>query len=274
MSATSRRSSGIRTPTGWCWPRSRPASTADRRHRRAEHRRGPEGRAGAGRRPADRRSRRWAEYNDAEAGAIRGITSEGMVCSEKELGLSDEHEGILVLEADAPVGVPLAEYLGDTVIEFEITPNLVHAFSVLGIAREAGALTDRPVTTPPIYDLASAPSGRPTWLPSRLRISARATSRSSSRRRRSDRRRPGCTAAPGRRGAPDQQHRRRHELRDARYGQPLHAFDADRLADGRIVVRRARPGETLETLDHQVRTARRRRCSSSPTPNARSVSPG
>ena len=73
-----------------------------------------------------------------------------MVCSEKELGLSDEHEGIMVLEADAPVGAPLAEWLGDTVIEFEITPNLVHAFSILGIAREAGALTDRPVATPPI----------------------------------------------------------------------------------------------------------------------------
>jgi phenylalanyl-tRNA synthetase alpha chain len=54
-----------------------------------------------------------------------------MVCSEKELGISEEHEGILVLEADAPVGAPLAEWLGDTVIEFEITPNLVHAFSVL-----------------------------------------------------------------------------------------------------------------------------------------------
>src|SRR6185312_9684641 len=70
---------------------------------------------------------------------IRGIRSEGMVCSEKELSISDEHEGIMVLDEDAPVGVPLREYMGDEVIEFEITPNLVHAFSMVGIARELGA---------------------------------------------------------------------------------------------------------------------------------------
>src|SRR5215207_7560327 len=160
----------------------------------------------------------------------------------------------MVLETEAPRGAPLAEWLGDTVIEFEITPNLVHNFSILGIAREAGALTDCPVTTPPTYDLASAPSGpadlvtvaaadlcaryvavviegvevgpSPAWLQRRL-------------------------LAAGVRPI--------NTIVDAtnyvmlEYGQPLHAFDADRLADGRIVVRRARPGETLETLDHQVR---------------------
>src|SRR4051812_20583224 len=98
-------------------------------------------------------------YRTLKPSAIRGIRSEGMVCSEKELGLSDEHEGIMVLEAEAPKGAPLAEWLGDTVIEFEITPNLVHDFSILGIAREAGALTDRPVVTPPTFDLDSAPAG-------------------------------------------------------------------------------------------------------------------
>ena len=82
------------------------------------------------------------QYKTLKPGMIRGIRSEGMVCSEKELGISDEHEGILVLPEDAPVGAPLKEYLGDQVIEFEITPNLVHAFSVLGIAREAAALTE------------------------------------------------------------------------------------------------------------------------------------
>ena len=193
-------------------------------------------------------------YRTLKPSAIRGVRSEGMVCSEKELGLSDEHEGIMVLEAEAPKGAPLAEWLGDTVIEFEITPNLVHNFSILGIAREAGALTDRPVTTPPTYDLTSAPSGpedlvtvaapdlcaryvavviegievgpSPAWLQRRL-------------------------LAAGVRPI--------NTIVDAtnyvmlEYGQPLHAFDADRLQDGRIVVRRARHGETLETLDHQVR---------------------
>src|SRR5215211_3546575 len=88
-------------------------------------------------------------------GTIRGVRSEGMVCSEKELGLSDEHEGILVLAADAPVGIPLAEWLGDAVIEFEITPNLAHAFSIIGIAREAAAVTGRPLRSRNFPDLAT-----------------------------------------------------------------------------------------------------------------------
>ena len=75
-------------------------------------------------------------YKTLKPGKIRGVVSEGMVCSEKELGISEEHEGIMVLPDDAPLGAPLVDYLGDTVIEFEITPNLVHAFSVHGIARE------------------------------------------------------------------------------------------------------------------------------------------
>src|SRR6185295_9774287 len=92
------------------------------------------------------------EIKTLKPGMIRGIKSEGMVCSEKELGISDEHEGILELPEDAPVGVPLKDYLGDKVIEFEITPNLVHAFSVLGIAREAAAITDKPLHEQPMHD--------------------------------------------------------------------------------------------------------------------------
>jgi phenylalanyl-tRNA synthetase beta chain len=91
-----------------------------------------------------------------KANKIRGVRSEGMVCSEKELGISDEHEGIMVLDDDAPVGEPLRNYLGDDVIEFEITPNLVHAFSMVGIARELGALADVPVTYPELTDLTRA----------------------------------------------------------------------------------------------------------------------
>ena len=116
-----------------------------------------------------------------------------MVCSEKELGLSDEHEGILVLEADAPVGVPLADYLGDTVIEFEITPNLVHAFSILGIAREAGALTDRPVTTPADLRSRQRADGPADLVTVEAPDLCAATSPSSSTASRSARRRPGCS---------------------------------------------------------------------------------
>ena len=89
---------------------------------------------------------------------IRGIKSEGMVCSEKELGISEEHEGIIVLPDDAPVGTYFRNYAGDSVIEFEITPNLVHAFSILGIAREVAALTGKSVTMPPKVDLSALPT--------------------------------------------------------------------------------------------------------------------
>jgi phenylalanyl-tRNA synthetase beta chain len=194
------------------------------------------------------------EYKTLKPAMMRGIKSEGMVCSEKELGLSDEHEGILELAPDAPVGVPLQQWLGETVIEFEITPNLVHAFSVLGIAREAAAITNKPLHQPVVADLASLPTAAadlvqiedvelcpryigiviegievgpsPDWLAQRL------------------------TSAGMRpiNNVVDVTNYVMHEI-----GQPLHAFDRDKLGEGRIVVRRARPSETLETLDHQQR---------------------
>ena len=195
-----------------------------------------------------------AQYKTLKPGTIRGVRSEGMVCSEKELGISEEHEGIMVLDAEAPVGVPLPEWLGETVIEFEITPNRVDAFSVLGIAREAAALTGRPLTPPRLAALGthSVPADSlvrveapelcarctatviegvqvgpsPSWLVRRL-------------------------AAAGLRPI--------NNLVDAtnyvmlEMGQPLHAYDRDRLAGGRIVVRRARSGERVDTLNHQRR---------------------
>jgi phenylalanyl-tRNA synthetase beta chain len=193
------------------------------------------------------------KYKTLKPGKIRGIMSEGMVCSEKELGISDEHDGIMVLDDDAPVGAPLREYLGDTVIEFEITPNLVHAFSVLGIAREAAAIANATVKEPEIADISGidqdttmvqidapdlcarysgvimdnvkvAPS--PSWLTRRL-------------------------SAAGVRPV--------NSLVDItnfvmlEMGQPLHAFDLKNVAGERIIVRRATQGETIETLDHRVR---------------------
>ncbi len=193
-------------------------------------------------------------YKTLKPGVIRGVRSEGMVCSEKELGLSDEHEGIMVLEADAPLGAPLADWLGDTVIEFEITPNLVHAFSVLGIAREAAAITARDVTLPPLFDLSQAPPGAPNLVtieaddlcpryaavvfdnvtigPSPAWLQRRLT-------------------AAGVRPINNIVDVTNYVMLE--FGQPLHAFDADKLRGDRIVVRRARPGETLETIDHVVR---------------------
>jgi phenylalanyl-tRNA synthetase beta chain len=194
------------------------------------------------------------QYKTLKPGVIRGVPSEGMVCSEKELGISEEHEGILVLSDDAPVGVPLKDWLGDTVIEFEITPNLVHAFSVHGIAREAAALTEKTVTLPPAVELDSLPSSdgslvvidapdlcsrymaiviegvkvapSPDWLARRL-------------------------IAAGLRPINNIVDITNYVMLET--GQPLHAFDRDQLHEGRIVVRRARNDERMETLDHQAR---------------------
>ncbi|MCB0061891.1 MAG: phenylalanine--tRNA ligase subunit beta, partial [Caldilineaceae bacterium] len=79
---------------------------------------------------------------------IRGVRSEGMVCSERELGLSEEHEGIILLPADAPVGLPLRDYLSDEVVEIELTPDMARCLSMIGIAREVAALTDAPLHLP------------------------------------------------------------------------------------------------------------------------------
>ena len=72
---------------------------------------------------------------------IRGVVSEGMVCSEKELGISAEHSTIIVLPGDALVGMPFVQYWGDTVLELDLTPNLARCFSMVGVAREVAALT-------------------------------------------------------------------------------------------------------------------------------------
>ncbi len=79
---------------------------------------------------------------------IRGVESYSMVCSEKELGISDEHEGIIILDGGAPVGMPLMEYMGDAVLDIAITPNVARDANILGVAREVAALTGGDVQTP------------------------------------------------------------------------------------------------------------------------------
>ena len=62
---------------------------------------------------------------------IRGVDSYSMICSEKELGISDEHEGVIILDEDAPVGVPLVDYMGDAVLEINIIPNIARVANIL-----------------------------------------------------------------------------------------------------------------------------------------------
>src|SRR5262245_55238672 len=80
---------------------------------------------------------------------IRGVPSDSMVCSFKELGISDEHEGIIILEDDAPVGTPLVDYMGDIVVEVDVLPNMARCLSMIGVAREVSALTGNPLRLPP-----------------------------------------------------------------------------------------------------------------------------
>jgi len=81
---------------------------------------------------------------------IRGVDSYSMVCSEKELGITEEHEGIIILDDDAPVGMPLADYMGDAVLDISILPNMARNANVIGIARELAALTGRALKRPTV----------------------------------------------------------------------------------------------------------------------------
>ena len=79
---------------------------------------------------------------------IRGIESYSMICSEKELGISEDHEGVIILDEDAPVGVPLVDYIGDTVFDIKIEPNTARDANILGVAREISSLTGQPLHIP------------------------------------------------------------------------------------------------------------------------------
>jgi len=79
---------------------------------------------------------------------IRGVESSSMICSEKELGISEEHEGVIILDDDAPEGMPLVEYMGDAVLEINILPNMIRNACVLGIAREISVATHKPLRHP------------------------------------------------------------------------------------------------------------------------------
>lgn len=81
---------------------------------------------------------------------IRGVESYSMACSEKELGISEEHEGIIILDDDAPVGMPLVDYMGDAVLDIAILPNMARNANVMGVARELAALTGRSLKKPTV----------------------------------------------------------------------------------------------------------------------------
>lgn len=186
---------------------------------------------------------------------IRGEVSRGMLCSAAELGLSKDASGLLILQPDAPLGADVAELLnlGDTVLELEITPNRPDCMSMIGVAREVGALygTELRVSQPApqtsdirhgieveITDPAGCPryvagfvegvsvGSSPVWMAARL-------------------------LAAGMRPISSIVDVTNYVMLET--GQPLHAFDAATVSERRIIVRRAEAGETLQTLDGSLR---------------------
>lgn len=97
---------------------------------------------------------------------VRGIFNRHMLCSEKELGLSDDHEGIILARDNAPPGTPLVDLWGDVVLDIDLTPNLIRCASIIGVAREVAALTGQKVRYPDLSLPPAAPNGKP--LPQRL----------------------------------------------------------------------------------------------------------
>lgn len=188
---------------------------------------------------------------------MRGVESEGMMCSARELGLGDDHTGLLILEPDAPVGGDCAGLLGldDVIFEIEVTPNRGDWASMLGVARELAARFGTTMRTPAVAFEESSPDaaalssvtienaelcpryiGRvltgvrigpsPRWMQNRL-------------------------IAAGQRPINNVVDVTNFVLMET--GHPLHAFDCDLLKENRIVVRNPRPGETIRTIDGQER---------------------
>jgi len=187
---------------------------------------------------------------------IRGVDSDSMVCSEKELGLSEEHEGILFLDADAVPGTPLVDVLGDAVFDIKLLPSYARCASILGLAREIAAMTGKPLkqpeaaTQPPAgkADFASIhiqnPELNPRFLLGLIRDIEIRQSPSLIQRR---------LKLAGMRPVNNIVDATNYVMLEI--GQPLHAFDYDILikrAAGKpveIITRTARVGETLTTLD-------------------------
>ena len=192
-----------------------------------------------------------------KAAKIRGEESHGMLCSEKELAISDEATGLMELPGDLQIGAPLAEALSldDTMLELEITPNRPDCLSIIGVAREISVTTGNPLRLPQvdvregtteIRNLTSVTIDDPALCP---RYAARVIR--------------GVQVGP----SPAWLQRRLEAVGVGvinnvvditnfvlmEYGHPLHAFDYHRLAENRIVVRHAKPGEILKTIDEEGR---------------------
>ena len=182
-----------------------------------------------------------------KTGKLRGVESEGMMCSAKELNLADDAEGLLILSADAVVGSPIADqFPTDTLFELEITPNRPDWLCHLGIAREIAVFTGLPLTSPGIPAPATAPAGNA------VQIEAEECTYYTLRKIR------GVKVGPSPQWLADRLTsiglRPVNNVVDVtnyvlfELGQPLHAFDAAKI-EGALRIRRAIEGEDFGALD-------------------------
>jgi len=174
-----------------------------------------------------------------------------MICSAKELGIGEDHAGIVVLNANAPVGTPLNDYLGDAILDIEATPNRPDCLAVLGVAHEVAALTGATVREP---DRSYPEAGEPVEQLARVEVADPALCY-----------RYTASLVTGLKIGPSPQWLQERLLKAGQrpinnvvdvtnyvmleYGQPLHAFDYDKVTEHHIIVRAAHPGETHTTLD-------------------------
>lgn len=189
---------------------------------------------------------------------IRGEESCGMLCSEKELGLADSSEGIMILPSGSPLGVPVFEFLKlkDTLFEIGLTPNRADCLSVIGVAREVAAKLGKKITVQE-----TVPDESDTAVESVINVTVKDNELCP---RYAARYISGCKVAP----SPEWLVKRLSavgvrsinnivdvtNLIMMEMGQPLHAFDCDQLAGKHIIVRRATDDEIFTTLDNQQRT--------------------
>lgn len=197
-------------------------------------------------------------------GKLRGVESFGMMCAIEELGSSREfypdapENGIYILGDDAQVGEDAVHYLGldDTVFEYEITNNRVDCYSIIGIAREAAATFRKPFTPPVVTETGNAED-----INDYVKVDVESTdlcSRYTARLVKNIKLAPSPKwmqrrlASAGIRPINNIVDITNYVMEE--YGQPMHAYDYDTLAGGKIVVRRAKDGEKFMTLDGQERT--------------------
>jgi phenylalanyl-tRNA synthetase beta chain len=194
---------------------------------------------------------------EVQVATIRGIVSPGMICSEQEMGLSEDHSGIMILPEGIPIGLPLSKALGveDILLEVNVTPNRGDCLSHIGIAREISAIFNRPLKFP---DTSAAPAGQAAQEETSVSILApEFCPRYAARLIR------GVTIGPSpawlRNRLLSVGIRSINNVVDVtnfvlmEYGQPLHSFDFDTLSGRRIVVRLAERQERMTTLDGQER---------------------